>query len=1059
MPNGDGTSCLAVATSWAACDHASTKTGILNERQTIVLTGSMTGTWQISYNGATTASVSVFATEDTLSTALKALPTIGSAVVTANITTVSNKVAAVIVYVEFSRETGTFPYHLGNVPLLEVVSSSLTGVSTSTVSETCAGVGRTGHTYEEQTVTASTTAHGTTFKLSMNATGDFEGAFGISPDISTSSTAAEFSAGLEGMVWSGLQEGDTFELSNEFFEVFKPDASVAEWTVRFFFAPASDGLLITVLGDVPPLKQYNASDTTVVVSVNDDVTGVVPASAMPVSAVESAASAGTEAVETASVVVTTAAEVVEVSHVCGNGLRTTAEGCDDGDLVDGDGCSGNCTVESGFVCSTNLNQVSTCYVPETPTLYFEATSFGPFREATSGVARVRRMGYNGSTVTARVTVAGSTATSSKSENDDCATTGDFDNSAHIITLAPGEAYADVEVPIFRDYIWEQALSATERFVVMLASADGADIDSERAQAFVKITDVDPSTLELGWCLTVEPTFAPTARPTHVPTHDPTREPTPYPTRLPTVLPTLSLPPSSTPTAIPTITPEPTPLSPAPTAQPVPYPTPLPSNKPTHAPTFLPTAAPSEVPTQSHPPSPLPSRPSQQPTVAPSPLWIGVSIKASSAAVFNGYNSVSAFDDDQKRLFKKALVDSVGSLASVDDVEVTQVALFTGLRRRLSLGESDHQHMRRKLATLDLEVAYTMTVTKEGTTDSDSLSSTLENELTEAFDDSSGTSTFTTSLSEASTDLNVVTTASLDSNATTAFVSSMEVVVVRASSVKPTALPTSKPSQAPSELPAIDTSSSEDGFWGLSSLALILFLVAAVFLLVQGGCLLARLWRFQNQEEDKASRNSFESNASSMAGMSAWESAASSRKGSPAPKGAAANAKAESLRNQVSLDQERTSLGMLRAEITDLENRALAQERAWRAEQASRASNDSETSVDEDRALAFERARIAEREQVLVVRRRAVLAATAVERLEAEHAKWAAALAEAQESLGAASNAAIDPSDKQVNMRGRKVTPLPVIKKKPPNSAALKAPAESKSILQARKMQDTSEYSL
>ena len=446
-------------------------------------------------------------------------------------------------------------------------------------------------------------------------------------------------------------------------------------------------------------------------------------------------------------------------------------------------------------------------------------------------------------------------------------------------------------------------------------------------------------------------------------------------------------------------------------------------------------------------------------MAPSPLWIGVSIKASSAAVFNGYNSVSAFDDDQKRLFKKALVDSVGSLASVDDVEVTQVALFTGLRRRLSLGESDHQHMRRKLATLDLEVAYTMTVTKEGTTDSDSLSSTLENELTEAFDDSSGTSTFTTSLSEASTDLNVVTTASLDSNATTAFVSSMEVVVVRASSAKPTALPTSKPSQAPSELPAIDTSSSEDGFWGLSSLALILFLVAAVFLLVQGGCLLARRWRFQNQEEDKASRNSFESNASSMAGMSAWESAASSRKVSPAPKGAAANAKAESLRNQVSLDQERTSLGMLRAEITDLENRALAQERAWRAEQASRASNDSETSVDEDRALAFERARIAEREQVLVVRRRAVLAATAVERLEAEHAKWAAALAEAQESLGAASNAAIDPSDKQVNMRGRKVTPLPVIKKKPPNSAALKAPAESKSILQARKMQDTSEYSL
>jgi hypothetical protein len=175
-------------------------------------------------------------------------------------------------------------------------------------------------------------------------------------------------------------------------------------------------------------------------------------------------------------------------------------------------------------------------------------------------------------------------------------------------------------------------------------------------------------------------------------------------------------------------------------------------------------------------------------VAPSPLWIGVSIKASSAAVFNGYNSVSAFDDDQKRLFKKALVDSVGSLASVDDVEVTNVALYMG--RRLDVSAKDQEGiagerdevLRRKLATLSLEVAYTMTVTKDGTTDSDSLSSTLESELIEAFDDSSGTSIFTTSLSDASTDLNLNTTASLDSTATTAFVSSMEVVVVRASSL-------------------------------------------------------------------------------------------------------------------------------------------------------------------------------------------------------------------------------------------------------------------------------------
>ena len=1052
-----------MASSWAACDHASSKTGILNERQTIVLTGSMTGTWHISYNGATTASVSVFATDDELSAAFKALPTVGSATVTANVTTASNKATAVVVYVEFSRETGTFPYHLGDVPLLEVVTSSLSGVSTSTVSETCAGVGRTGHTYEEQTVTASTTADGTTFKLSMNATGDFEGAFGVSPEISTSATADEFSAGLGAMVWTGLQEGDTFKLSNEFFEVFKPDTSVAAWTVRFFFAPASTGLLITELGDVPPLKQYNASSTdAVVVSVNEDIKGVVPASAMPISAVANAASAGNEAVETASVVVTTAAEVVEVSHICGNGLRTTAEGCDDGDLVDGDGCSGNCTVESGFVCSTNLNQMSICYVPENPTLYFEAASYGPFSEGTSGVARVRRMGYNGSTVTARITVAGSTATSSQSENDDCATTGDFDNSAHDITLAPGAAYADVEVPIFRDDIWEQALSATERFVVVLSSADGADIDSERSQAFMKITDMDPSGLELGWCVTVEPTFAPTARPTHVPTHEPTREPTPYPTHLPTVLPTLSLPPSSTPSANPTITFAPTPLTQAPTSLPLPYPTSMPSNKPTHSPTYLPTAAPSEVPTRSHPPSPLPSRPSQKPTVAPSPLWIGVSIKASSAAVFNGFSSVSAFDGDQKLLFKQALVDSVASLASVDDVEVTRVANFTGLSRRLSLGDGNNQHMRRKLTAVALKISYTMTVTEEGTTDSDSLSSTLASELTAAFDDSSGTSTFTTSYSEASTDLNIVTTGSLDSATTTAYVSSMEVVVVRFSSAKPTTSPTNKPSPAPSELLAVDAPSSTlptnkpsptlhvSPLSGLSSMELVLLLVAGVLVLLQG-CYLLMRWRRRRQQLTKLSPDPGPKSLDPPADASEWEAAAE-------------KAQAEALRTRVSLDKERTSLGNLRAELAQLEERASAQEQAWQAEQATRDGAENLSKGEEDRALAQERSRIAERARVLEVRRKAVQAASIVKSLETEHAKWAIELTRTGLPQPAVEPPQpLEPINKPLETHGQRVTLEPINS----TAGAMARPQQltpaPKAIFQPRNvvpdMEDLEEYSL
>ena len=133
VPNGDGTSCVAVATNWAACDHGVSSTGITSERQTVVLTGAMSGTWQLSYNGATTASVSAFATDDTLSAAINALDTVGSAVVLANVTTASNQATAIVVFVEFSRETGTYPYHLGDLPLIEVVTSSLSGVSTSTV--------------------------------------------------------------------------------------------------------------------------------------------------------------------------------------------------------------------------------------------------------------------------------------------------------------------------------------------------------------------------------------------------------------------------------------------------------------------------------------------------------------------------------------------------------------------------------------------------------------------------------------------------------------------------------------------------------------------------------------------------------------------------------------------------------------------------------------------------------------------------------------------------------------------------------------------------------------
>lgn len=48
------------------------------------------------------------------------------------------------------------------------------------------------------------------------------------------------------------------------------------------------------------------------------------------------------------------------SPVCGDGLVRGGEACDDGNQRAGDGCSGNCAVETNFVCSTSSPSICRC---------------------------------------------------------------------------------------------------------------------------------------------------------------------------------------------------------------------------------------------------------------------------------------------------------------------------------------------------------------------------------------------------------------------------------------------------------------------------------------------------------------------------------------------------------------------------------------------------------------------------------------------------------------------------------------------------------------------------
>ena len=800
-PYGDGTSCLVATGGFYDCDHAEPATGILNDRQAVVLRGlAMTGTWRLSFNGVKSKAISVYESEAGIATILGDLSTTGILAVTATQAAAASGagVSAIDVQVEFTRATSSVPFQLGAMPLLELDTANLVGATYEEVDSVCVGRGRAGHTYEEQRLSVTAAGAADVFVLALNASGDARGAIGTTAPISASATGPDLAAAVVGMAWAGLPDDSSFSLSAlnvEAFAVASPAVAGAtrEWVVRFHFAPNGAGLYMTDLGDVPPLfLAQNASSEGLSLAVAEVVKGAVPASAMPVSAAAAAAAAGSSVVAAVAAAEVAQAEVeptaaAAVVHLCGDGRRTTIESCDDGGLLSGDGCSANCTVEPGFVCSTQIGQTSACYVPEAPVLYFEAASFGPFDEGTSGTAVVRRMGYNGSAVSATFTAYGSTAFAATAANDVCATAGDFAATTGAVVFAPGQTSAAVGVPLLADGIWEQTLLLHEKLVVALSAPVGATVDDTRSQAFVLIRDLDHANFTEGYCLTDAPSLAPTDGPTHTPTPAPTPAPTVPPTTPPSPLPSLSLAPTAAPTLLPSVTPEPTPGTFEPTGLPTPRPSWPPTTPPTDSPTWRPTALPSASPTPvptlppsflpsagptalptgapSHFPTPAPTPgPTHLPTTAPTPLWIGLVVKASTTAVLTGFSSAAEFDAAQSLLFRTAIVDSVSLLTDVSQVNVTGVAA-AGSRRH-----------RRGLVSVTLEVDYTMTVEAEGATSGADVGVDLATELAAAFDDSGGSAPFAASLAAAATALGTPTAAAVDSAASTAALAAMSVVV-------------------------------------------------------------------------------------------------------------------------------------------------------------------------------------------------------------------------------------------------------------------------------------------
>jgi len=115
------------------------------------------GTFQISFNGATTASIAYNADQATVTSSLEALSTIGTVTVTYDSGVEACSSGGVVITVQFDTD-------FGNKPLMKTTATSLTGgTSTATVMETVEGNNRQAN--EVQTITCTATSGA--FKVSF----------------------------------------------------------------------------------------------------------------------------------------------------------------------------------------------------------------------------------------------------------------------------------------------------------------------------------------------------------------------------------------------------------------------------------------------------------------------------------------------------------------------------------------------------------------------------------------------------------------------------------------------------------------------------------------------------------------------------------------------------------------------------------------------------------------------------------------------------------------------------------------------------------------------------
>ena len=571
---GDGTSCLVEETAYYDCS--------IYERQEVKIVGNLTnkymsGLYTLSFNGETTEELSVLASAEEIQAAITSMVSVGAVrvepLVYNAITeyTTSNTSAdgfsgaySVNFGVEFKAEkTIGEVRNYGSLPLLEVSVDNLVNGGNATVNRTCGAVTQGGYTLEEQFVTVTSSGGGGTL---ADMTGGFRLGFDMSSQkpFNVSAYTADFGVGWSGIVdiqeLLALEGGGTDYMALKLTEVgdsdlelnidvstvefFLESAEVDEvaFRVRFNELESSEWLKLADSGGDLPLmviEELNLAGGSV--TVGELVDGIVPNGIVPVNEIVLANKAAEAAATAAAAVAAAAQEAADlkaaavvikpVVYVCGDGVKGTAESCDDGNMEDGDGCSANCAVESGWVCTSVVNQQSSCSIPVDPTFAFESVNFGPYLEGEMATVKVLRLGDDDTEVsvdwqTSDASAMAELAKNSGSGANTLQTAGDYVAGSGTLTFGVGETEKTIDVQILEDNNWDGAIN--EQVAVVLENPVGAEIVTEFGIAYISIVDED------SWA-----SFSPTASPTESPTSRPTGSPTESPTMAPTVSPTPS----------------------------------------------------------------------------------------------------------------------------------------------------------------------------------------------------------------------------------------------------------------------------------------------------------------------------------------------------------------------------------------------------------------------------------------------------------------------------------------------------------------------------------------